>query len=111
MGRERKLKIGKQIRALRNAMGWTREEVAERAGVALDTLARYEREERQPGLVNALKLAEVLGVSVEEMAKGKAEPGRQPLERQLAALLAKLDDKQIDQITALIKAMIEGTGR
>lgn len=48
-----------RARALRIARGWTQEELAERAGVALDTLRRFERT-GQIALERLVKLAVVL---------------------------------------------------
>lgn len=51
--------VGARARALRIARGWTQEELAERAAVAVDTLRRFERT-GQIALERLVKLAVVL---------------------------------------------------
>jgi transcriptional regulator with XRE-family HTH domain len=54
--------FGKAVRARRNALGITQEELAHRAGIHPTYLGDVERGERNIALVNILKLARALGV-------------------------------------------------
>jgi transcriptional regulator with XRE-family HTH domain len=49
----------RQIRAARMFLGWTQRELAEKAGVAINTVARLEKGEGDPrlGTVNAIEKA------------------------------------------------------
>ena len=54
--------FGKAVRARRNALGITQEELAHRAGIHPTYLGDVERDERNIALINILKLAKALGV-------------------------------------------------
>ena len=54
--------FGKAVRARRNALGITQEELAHRAGIHPTYLGDVERGERNIALINILKLAKALGI-------------------------------------------------
>jgi transcriptional regulator with XRE-family HTH domain len=54
--------IGDNVRRLRTQEALTQDQLARRAGVALATVARIERNEVEPHLTNVKKLAVALGV-------------------------------------------------
>jgi transcriptional regulator with XRE-family HTH domain len=65
----------RHLRALRGAAGLSRADLARRAGVMVSALAGWERDRGFPSLGASLRLAEVLGVSVERLADGAKAPG------------------------------------
>jgi len=58
---------------IRQAKGLTQAELAEKVGVGVNSIARYERNEMTPSLTVGHTIAEVLGVSVDELLRGPAE--------------------------------------
>ncbi|GAA3612698.1 helix-turn-helix domain-containing protein [Microlunatus ginsengisoli] len=56
------------IRGRRTALGLSQAQLAERAGVSLRQLARYEAGEQQPVLAAAVTLADALGISLTQLA-------------------------------------------
>jgi transcriptional regulator with XRE-family HTH domain len=54
--------FGPRLRELREEAGLTQEQLAERAGVKRDAVARWERNNREPSWGNVLALAQALGV-------------------------------------------------
>ena len=56
------------IRSRRAALGLSQAQLAERAGVSLRQLARYEAGEQQPVLSAAVTLADALGISLTQLA-------------------------------------------
>jgi transcriptional regulator with XRE-family HTH domain len=56
------------IRSRRAALGLSQAQLAERAGVSLRQLARYEAGEQQPVLSAAVSLADALGISLTQLA-------------------------------------------
>ena len=64
--------VGEKLRALRIEQALTQGELADRAGVALNTVARLERNETEPHMSTARKLAQALGVHPRELTKGDA---------------------------------------
>jgi len=70
MGRKPKAEqeqIANRIEELRNAAGISRQELADQVDVHYQTIGYIERGEYSPSLVLALKMASVLGASVEEI--------------------------------------------
>lgn len=70
MGRKPKAEqeqVANRIEELRNAAGLTRQELADQVYVHYQTIGYIERGEYSPSLVLALKIASVLGASVEEI--------------------------------------------
>ena len=70
-----------RLRELREAAGWTQEQLAERVGVKREAVARWEAGKREPGWSSVLALAEALGVDCTAFAQPPAErapagPGR-----------------------------------
>lgn len=56
--------LGRRVKALREAKGWTQDQLAECSGVPQGTISRIERGrlKRQPSLENIVRLAKALGV-------------------------------------------------
>ena len=70
MGRKPKAEqeqVANRIEQLRNAASLTRQELADQVDVHYQTIGYIERGEYSPSLVLALKIASVLGASVEEI--------------------------------------------
>ena len=59
------MKIGEKIRQERKRNGLTQEELADKIGVSIKTLQRWENEERSPRTKELKSLSEILGTSVE----------------------------------------------
>jgi len=59
--------IGDRLKALRIEQAITQEELAEKAGVATNTVARLERNESEPHMTTARKLATALDVHPREL--------------------------------------------
>lgn len=53
--------VGRNIRDLRKAKGWTQEQLAHEAGMAMRYVAGVERGEENPSLRFLVKIAEALG--------------------------------------------------
>jgi transcriptional regulator with XRE-family HTH domain len=61
--------IGDRLKALRIEQALTQEELADIAGVAPNTVARLERNETEPHMSTARKLAQALGVHPRQLTK------------------------------------------
>ncbi len=59
--------VGSRLRAMRIREALTQEQLADRAGVTAATVARAERNERQPHMTTLRKLADALGVHPSEL--------------------------------------------
>lgn len=67
MGRNKEEPLFNRIEAARIAQGLTRQQLADAVGVHYQTIGYLERGEYSPSLTLALRLAEVLGLSVQEL--------------------------------------------
>ena len=72
--------FGSRLRALREQAGLTQAQLAGRAGLHLSAVTRFEQGLRAPSLATAAKLADALGVAVDDFLKPAtgAEPGKPP---------------------------------
>jgi transcriptional regulator with XRE-family HTH domain len=61
--------IGDRLKALRIEHALTQEELADKAEVAPNTVARLERNETEPHMSTARKLAQALGVHPRQLTK------------------------------------------
>ena len=66
--------MGMQIRNYRKMRGLTQVELAEKLGLTQVAIANYERGFRKPDVEMVPKIAQVLGVSIEELFGGKGRP-------------------------------------
>jgi putative transcriptional regulator len=70
MGRKPKAeeeRVANRIEELRTQAGLSRQELADQVGVHYQTIGYIERGEYSPSLVLALRIASILGASVEEI--------------------------------------------
>ncbi len=73
--RRRGERMAKLIRAQRNKMGLTQDDLAERSGISAATVRKIETAETlDPGFFTVAGLALVLGLSLEDLAK-RPRPG------------------------------------
>jgi len=69
-----KKSIGTFLAALRKASGYTQEEVAQRLFVSNKTISKWERDESSPDLAAIPVLAELFGVTCDEILRGERTP-------------------------------------
>jgi transcriptional regulator with XRE-family HTH domain len=58
---------GEKVRALRRERGWLQQELADRAGVNMQTVSNVETGRHDPELPTLLKIARALGVGLGEL--------------------------------------------
>ncbi|MCD7856542.1 MAG: helix-turn-helix domain-containing protein [Clostridiales bacterium] len=89
--------IGKFIAVLRKANGMTQKELAERLNVSDKAVSRWERDESRPDLTLIPVIAELFGVTTDELLRGERSPAGEPAgsaqpsprtEKQIAHILA-----------------------
>jgi transcriptional regulator with XRE-family HTH domain len=72
---EWELAMGARLKDLRLRAGLTQEALARRADVGNDAVRNWERGRRTPGLDMAVKLADALGISLDELV-GRTPPAK-----------------------------------
>jgi transcriptional regulator with XRE-family HTH domain len=102
--------IGAAVRDYRTRLGMTQLQVAELADVAPETLSRIERNKLAASLDLARRLADALEVKVDDLFTARPAAAKRRLrvaELKLLALLRRLDEPQIDDITRALRLMLE----
>lgn len=67
------MNLGKTIQDFRKKNHLSQEQLAERIGVARQTISKWELEETAPNLNQANKLSQILGLSLDELVGGNIE--------------------------------------
>ncbi|HJA48307.1 MAG TPA: helix-turn-helix transcriptional regulator [Candidatus Agathobaculum intestinipullorum] len=70
------VQFGTQIRKMRKAFGLTQAEFAEKSGISMMSLRRYETNERQPTMATITRMAGALGLEVGEFLWNDPESKR-----------------------------------
>lgn len=68
------MRIGREIRRRRQALGWTLEELSHRAGVSPRYISDLENDKRDPSLSTVVAIAKALGAEPGELLGVKALP-------------------------------------
>lgn len=91
-----KCSVGQFIAALRKANGMTQQEVADRLNVSNKAVSRWERDECSPDITLIPAIAEMFGVTCDELLRGErlsptppTEQKKQKTEKQIKNLLAR----------------------
>ncbi len=95
-----KASIGQFIAALRKANGMTQQDIADRLNVSNKAVSRWERDECAPDISLIPALAELLGVTCDELLKG---------ERILETDTAEKIDRKEPKVDRQVKALISRT--
>lgn len=75
--------FGNIVAALRKEKGMTQLELAEKMGVTDKAVSKWERDLSFPDVSSIPKLAEILGVTVDELMQVKAESKEEPLKKKI----------------------------
>ena len=75
--------FGNMVAVLRKEKGMTQLELAEKMGVTDKAVSKWERDLSFPDVSSIPKLAEILGVSVEELMQVKAESKAEPIKKKI----------------------------
>lgn len=86
--------MGSFIAALRKANGLTQKDLAEKLNVSDKTISRWEREEGTPDLSVIPVIAEIFGITCDELLRGERKPAAEGIEGQAAKELTVKGEKQ-----------------
>jgi len=101
--------IGLKVRAERQRIGWTQEQLAERVGKAIETISNIERGFSYTGLETLEKLSAALDapiISFFEGADGARSLSRERAEseNQLGEIIQKLDDRDLRTTLQMVRS-------
>jgi transcriptional regulator with XRE-family HTH domain len=96
-------KLGANIAARRKARRWSQEELAEKLGVAAETISRFERGATLPSLMTLQRLGQMLKAPLGELL---AESSQTPDDQAavISAWISGLRDEDRDYVLTVVKA-------
>jgi transcriptional regulator with XRE-family HTH domain len=103
--------VARAVRQHRVAAGLTQAELAERAGLAFETISRVEGGREPPSLRTAMSLADALGASLDAVVGrtsaqlSRKEPRVPPDVRRLLASAQRLDAGMLRHLAALARGL------
>ena len=110
-----KLLLGKRIRELRRARGYTQERLAEKTGLSVAFIGLTERGQECPSIKTADRIAKALDVTLSELFDFSEEkPDRRGIDKAIEGLAVKLKRARVDNarfvldITERILERLEG---
>ena len=103
---ERKL-LGRRIKSLRQARGYTQEQLAELIDINAKYLSSIERGAENPTLDLFLRLAKGLRVDLYEIFQFEHE-GEQPerLRKKLEGLMAEINEEELARVVRVLEAVV-----
>ena len=100
--------IGRRISELRKAAKMTQEELASRAGMAPENLSRAERGQTLPHLSKLVGLANALGVSLDDIAQGRAASLQRGAEViRLLRRIEELDKETAGDVAKVLNVLLD----
>lgn len=107
-----KKEMGARVRARRDALGMSREELAKKLSVTAKTIANIEYGEKGVTLKNLYKLKQVLGVSIDYLMDGDdifidTEDKRKMLSENILSSLSVCSEKELDRIEKVTRLYVE----
>ena len=107
-----KKEMGARVRARRDALGMSRENLAKKLSVTAKTIANIEYGEKGVTLKNLYKLKQVLGVSIDYLMEGDAsfidtEDRRKMLSENILSSLSVCSEKELDRIEKVTRLYVE----
>lgn len=89
--------LGKKIRSLRQARGWTQEQLAEYADLHVSYIVLLEKGSNRATIETLEKLSRAFGISISDMVQSLDEARNDPIQKQVQELLEDFVQK-IDAI-------------
>ncbi len=68
--------MGRRLRDLRKAKGWSQEKLAEKSGLSVKAIQTAERDTHDPSLFSVICIADALGCSLDYLVLGRGNPNK-----------------------------------
>lgn len=76
------MELGKRLKDLRNRMGMTQDELAERLFVSRQTISSWENDKSYPDIHSLLMISELFSVSLDTLVKGDIEVMKEKIDQE-----------------------------
>lgn len=98
--------LGSRIRSLRNAKGWTQQELGGRADINYKFLGEIERGQQNPSFQVLVKIATALEVELPELFRFEGEiSDRKEIEKRIIRIVKSLPDDALRQVFVVVKTL------
>ncbi|MDI3533883.1 MAG: hypothetical protein PWQ82_248 [Thermosediminibacterales bacterium] len=103
-------KIGKKIREIRLRMGFTQEQLGERAGLHYSYIGQVERGDKAPSLKTLKKISKALNTSLDYLLESKetydTRKKEEVLKEEVFFLLKNCDTRQLESLLNIMRLII-----
>lgn len=99
--------IGKRIRKVREQKGWRQEDFAEKIGLSVTYTGMIERGEKVPKLETFITIANVLGVSADQLLADVLDMGYNIKSSAMTEKIEKLSPAERERIYRVVNTMID----
>lgn len=101
---DKKNLLGRRIRDIRKAKGWTQEELGSRADISYKFIGEIERGQQNPSFDTLVKIADALEVELYELLRfEEGIPSRKELESGVAKIIKGISEKDLRQIFSILR--------
>jgi len=98
--------LGRRIRTLRNAKGWTQQELGNQADINYKFLGEIERGQQNPSFNTLMKIADALGVGLSELFRFEQEiSDRKEIEDRIKNLVKNIPDDVLPQAFSILRSL------
>ncbi len=105
-GEKTEVLLGRRIRSLRNAKGWTQQELGSKADVNYKFLGEVERGQQNPSFNTLVKIAAALGVELPELFRLDQElSDRKEIERRIQQIVKVIPDGDLSKVLLLLRTL------
>ena len=100
------VKIGNRIVELRKKKGWSQTELAKQVEASREAIGKYERDEAQPSVETAKKIADALDVTLDYLVDEDALPTFDKNTVKRLKSIQQLDDENKSHVFAMLDAFL-----
>lgn len=98
--------LGRRIRALRNAKGWTQEKLGAEAEISYKFVGEIERGLQNPSFETLVKIAAALKVALPELFRFEQETlDKKSIESRISQIIKNLSDEDIRQLHMVLSVL------
>lgn len=92
------MKIGQQIKALRNAENYSQDDLSEKIFVSRQTISSWENDKSYPDLKSLILISDLFGVSIDELVKGDIDSMKEKTD--------SFDVKQFEKLSGVFACLM-----
>ena len=98
--------LGRRIRALRNAKGWTQEELGGESGISYKFIGEIERGQQNPSFETLVKIAAALRVALPDLFRFEQETlDKKAIESRINQIVKTLADEDIRRLHMVLLSL------